>query len=826
MQVHDFRKSILATLITSSLLVGCGGSSSEEPEQKNAQEVTDSGSNNVSNTSDTSNVTTPVTEGSATEQDFAISIAGDSIALEQKAFELTANVSETEVASYAWSHDSSLNITMSGSESATLSATAPDIDADHVVNFTVVVTNSNGVKSQSTIQVTVKRKVSSVTLTGLVTDKPINNAKVDISVGSEVFSTTADSQGAYSVLLEVDESQVGELVTVFATGVEAQQSVSFVSQLNSVQKLVSQAGEDAVLDDTENFSVNVTNVTTAEHVLMARFDEAIESDEELAIALTNVDVQKKIDLATLIKVFVDNDDIDLPEGVESTLDLIDDDKSVQQAMAIVNEKDPTLFDKTRDELEKDEDLIDQNIGSLVGGHVLQYLHNYDSPATHLALSENGKGQVSAINTVAIEHWEQTGNSVTIELASALVSQVIASDSGLESVYINTLNLTVLGENEVYKTVEVEEIGDKVLPNSDKVAHHNKYITNLVSKNDTLSIDIDELTQGQWYLDRFQSDARENKESYGIFTFSADGKVIETFPDTDEEEELAWRIAEDGVMELLYPRDDSEETGTVRFWFTKAIAGGYTFVSSDDEHPDYSHTEYGIFINAQPLEEASSMAGRWVGEVGRNTETFIFDLLDDGTLNVNYGSNNFTWETDFIQGEGQALDFNLKSPSQQVECTEAETLCLNVESLKQRVLVVEDDMVVLEREFTESDDSGYQEMKRELVILNQEDDLKLDGFNKEFFSYTRTYYLNEPQNQKSNQVILEPTIVDGGTVYKLGIFGETHQVSLVEGQMRFKLDDKEWTFELIEYAQDGITVCNYEVGQSCETEMTWLFNKPE
>ncbi|MDK2595549.1 hypothetical protein [Pseudoalteromonas obscura] len=45
-------------------------------------------------------------------------------------------------------------------------------------------------------------------------------------------------------------------------------------------------------------------------------------------------------------------------------------------------------------------------------------------------------------------------------------------------------------------------------------------------------------------------------------------------------------------------------------------------------------------------------------------------------------------------------------------------------------------------------------------------------------------------------------------------------------MRFKLDDKEWTFELIEYAQEGITVCDYEVGQSCETEMTWLFNKPE
>ncbi len=93
-----------------------------------------------------------------------------------------------------------------------------------------------------------------------MTNKPIANAIVDILAAQTSEQVTANAEGGYSVTLVVDESEVDALVKISAKGVGEQQNVSFVSQLNSVAKLVDQAGDDGVLSKEENFAVNVTNL--------------------------------------------------------------------------------------------------------------------------------------------------------------------------------------------------------------------------------------------------------------------------------------------------------------------------------------------------------------------------------------------------------------------------------------------------------------------------------------------------------------------------------------------------------------------------------------
>lgn len=201
------------------------------------------------------------------------------------------------------------------------------------------------------------RKTSSVTLTGIVTDSIIVNASVEILIGDEIFQTTADSQGQYSTLIEVDEALGNNLVQIRALGdANLNAEVEFVSQLGSVASLVAQAGDDAILDVNDNFSVNITNVTTAEFALITRDANTPETDAELITAQALVDNNEKNVLAALIKIVVDNDAYGLPDGVTSTLDLVDDANTAESFNQQVTAQEPNLVSDTIEEILNDSDL--------------------------------------------------------------------------------------------------------------------------------------------------------------------------------------------------------------------------------------------------------------------------------------------------------------------------------------------------------------------------------------------------------------------------------------------------------------------------------------
>ena len=262
--------------------------------------------------------------------------------------------------------------------------TTPDVDLD--TNITLSVTASIGGTSETTskdIAITILAN-QEIVISGAVVDDPIPNATVTITVGEREFSTQADSQGTYQVPVEFPEPELIALMT--ATGAEGQENVLFKSYVGSGEALVQQAGEDAVLDRSENFNVNITNVTTAAFALIHESlgdEETIDSQEKLTQAVEALDDDKVLEVAAIIKVIVDNEDIDLPEGFDNVLELVTDETATTNFIEEVTLTHPDIIDDTKDEIKTDGNLTptDVETGTLIGSDGSVTLVDVDGTST-------------------------------------------------------------------------------------------------------------------------------------------------------------------------------------------------------------------------------------------------------------------------------------------------------------------------------------------------------------------------------------------------------------------------------------------------------------
>ncbi len=159
--------------------------------------------------------------------------------------------------------------------------------------------------------------VSYLTLSGFVTDNPIQDATVTATVGDQTF--TADqptaSDGSYQIDITSDDPEA--LVRLEAVDNSGTTRLSAI--VDSFEAI-----EEAVEDESEDEDFNVTNITTAQEVLATRLtdDGSIDSKEELVDAVSRVETDDLLEVSAAIKLVVDNvDGVELPEEVDDTLAL-------------------------------------------------------------------------------------------------------------------------------------------------------------------------------------------------------------------------------------------------------------------------------------------------------------------------------------------------------------------------------------------------------------------------------------------------------------------------------------------------------------------------
>lgn len=269
-----------------------------------------------------------------------------------------------DIDTYLWTQTSGINAELTNTESATVTLTSPEISADEVITLSLTVTDIDGDITTTTSTINVKQLTIPLTITGLATDLPISNGNISVQVaGQEItIDVTTDENGVYSVDLLLDDSEADAFISIVARGVAEQANAGLISLLGTAEQLSAWAGDDNLLTESENFSVNITNISTAQYglVKLANNGEDISSDEQLELLSQSLNFDEVIMLATAIKVVIDKaadiPNLVLPDGITDTLALVENMDAAQSFVQTV--RNTAVYLEAQEEMYQDENLFD------------------------------------------------------------------------------------------------------------------------------------------------------------------------------------------------------------------------------------------------------------------------------------------------------------------------------------------------------------------------------------------------------------------------------------------------------------------------------------
>ncbi len=796
MRMHLSKKFALSLLSTSLMLTGCGGGSDETntpPEQ----------------------TPPPVTPTPSEPENKApsVSIAEASDLKEQVEFTLSANASDEdgEIKTYAWQHNSDVAISAKDTNTASPRFTVGDIKEDVDITFTVSVTDDDGATATSSKQVTVKRKVSSVTITGIVTDEPIPNADVYISVGDLDQQTKANEQGEYSSLLSVDDSEKSRLVKIRAVGPSGtkDENVEFVSQLNSVEALVEQAGDDGELTKEDNFAVNVTNVSTAEYVLIQKSETPIETDAQLQSALTGVDAEEKLELASLIKIAVDKD-VDLPEGVESTLELISNEQTAEEFKKTALEKDANIIEDTKEEIKDDKDLVNGLTGELVGNYIINSPVDYSNGAYLLELKADGKAVIVAKNIIEAT-WQHDESGTVVLAISEDNPLIISSETHLdpetgvatelkEAVF--DISFTIVAQNSIFKTIELTQTltQQSVNQSTTTVA---KFVTNLFDKQQTILIEPADVI-GQWSLQTFSK--QQAKANINQLKFNDDNSVT-----SSEFKNATWQLL-GNTLQINYETSNGT-ADSLQLWLTKQYSDAYQFIALTGNAESSEFVEQGLFIKHDDTELTDALIkGKWSGYVGLNRPSHTINIFDD--LSAGFGLNKGGWQTSLTGNTIMLSRYKLNGEVVS-QCDEALNECLK-EHKQLEVLASSDKRYFLNYKGSDisttlSDTGALTIFNYEKLILDQPSED--EGFTYAMFEEPSSLYFdNASGTTEYFNIVVEE--VNGIKQGNLVISGQSYSFNIAGGKISYTQDGKTYFIELLSQSEKGLEICWFQQGATC------------
>lgn len=264
-----------------------------------------------------------------------------------------------------------------------------------------------------------------LTLRGQVVDSPIAMARVRAVVGGQTFNAVADANGNYSLVIEVPQSAAGGFVTLNATGVGAQSFVELTSLAGSLSSLVGNAGGDGVLTAQENFAVQVTNVSTAEAVLLEQANGgSIGSEAQRQAAATAINGADVLQLAAALKLAIDSAaDYPLPEGQTSTLALARNPAAREQFIADAQAQNPESFRQAQTSVAQDPavtpPLATTTPASLLAAVLSTdagFTFNFTDRVRNFDFNGDGSGSYSASRGTIATNWTIRGNTIAVTYA--------------------------------------------------------------------------------------------------------------------------------------------------------------------------------------------------------------------------------------------------------------------------------------------------------------------------------------------------------------------------------------------------------------------------
>ncbi|MCL1039870.1 hypothetical protein L2750_22460 [Shewanella submarina] len=381
-------------------------------------------------------------------------VVSDIVVNEGDSAVITADVSDSDgsVESFEWIQKSGTQAIFTGEDTDSLNLTAPIIAEDEVLVFSLRATDNDGETTARDVNVSVKANVLVITLQGKVWDSPVADAKLTVEVAEQRFYTVADSEGNYSIDVQVDDSLANELVKIIAVGPEDDSITRLISLADDFESLLELAGNDNILTRDESFAVNVTNVSTAIYSLMkyANNNEEIATKESFDTALENYDASFVLPLATAIKLVLDysddNPELGLPNGVANVAVFAENLASVNNYIENARDLPSSLYSEVEQIIVSNPEVIDRNTqGYQVSGSYFFHPQDNDIDYNRMFLNEGGAGHYYGYSNSALT-WTVTeeGTLVTFAGDGLLVSSSsIQHPSTGETVFVETYRPSIL-----------------------------------------------------------------------------------------------------------------------------------------------------------------------------------------------------------------------------------------------------------------------------------------------------------------------------------------------------------------------------------------------
>ena len=275
---------LLYTLVAASVLTACGGGDDSAPEVIPEVEVAPVAVDDLGIAQDNKSVIFDVLENDTDENNDSLTIEAVTIAPENG----TAQISDNKIMYTA-------NIDFVGVD--TMSYRVSD----------------GGLTSEANVEIVVNH---TMTVSGIVTDSPIADATVFISLGGHDFVAIADAEGRYELPIVINDFD--DIVTLKALGNpdNNQVNVELRSTLGGAKSLLGSLDAQRHLTNEISHLTNVTHVTTASYLLVKdrNNNQDVTSVEQLNKLRSEISPEELLDTAGFIKLLVDNPSFQIPTG--------------------------------------------------------------------------------------------------------------------------------------------------------------------------------------------------------------------------------------------------------------------------------------------------------------------------------------------------------------------------------------------------------------------------------------------------------------------------------------------------------------------------------
>lgn len=518
-----------------------------------------------------------------------------------------------------------------------ISIKAPKVTQDTNYQIAVEIKDSGDNLARHVHQIRVLRRVSTVTITGMVTDTVIANAKVTAMLGSTTLgSTQADENGMYSMNLTLDENTgLTQPVVLKASGESALDFVQFESVIPSLNSLIAQSeqtsSDQVTIDTSVDFGVNITNVTSAVSSLLPQ--TTLESDQVLNQALLSVNTAEVLRRATLIKLLVDKPaEYPLPEGVNDTVAFLRDSQAKRQIEDQATANGNTDFDDIQKQILEDKQLVSDNAKLAAAEYIVQL----DSDAFALHLNADGTGQIHAYTSSDIT-WNYANRIHTITVNNPV--ETYRDEEGWVK-RLKKIDLQVINQSNGRAMANITRVFDRY---ENGVSRGELRFENesavVIDKRKTLLIPYSQLL-GAWEISEKMWVAEP--EAPFILRLFENGRGL----DDADQEEFNWGVQNNRIVFSNTNQQGKQETS--QLWFTGLTGDIYSFYlesphADADELPIYYGTMRRVGDNPQPGENSEKLTLGTQYIVQNHSVAFAIQLDQDGTGNINAGTSSaITW----------------------------------------------------------------------------------------------------------------------------------------------------------------------------------------